>query len=138
MSIFVDTSALFAVLDADDRNHEPAKQAWMNLIAEGTELVCTNYTLVEAFALVQRRLGMEAVRVLQEDVAPLLHVEWIDEGTHAAGAAALLTAARRQLSLVDCVSFTVMRQLGIKRAFTFDEHFAEQGFERVPQMSGVG
>ncbi len=132
MSIFVDTSAVFATLDADDRNHERARQAWTNLITEGTELVCTSYVLVEAFALVQRRLGMEAIQVLQEDVTPMLRVEWVDEGTHAAGVAALLTAARRQLSLVDCVSFDVMRQRGIKTAFTFDDHFAEQGFERVP------
>lgn len=132
MSTFVDTSALFAILDADDQNHERAKQAWMNLIAQGPELVCTSYILVEALALVQRRLGMEAVRVLQEDVAPILRVEWVDESTHDAGVAALLTAARRELSLVDCVSFNVMRRLGIKTAFTFDDHFAEQGFEQIP------
>jgi predicted nucleic acid-binding protein len=33
---------------------------------------------------------------------------------------------------VDCVSFEVMRRLGIRRAFTLDEHFREQGFEVVP------
>jgi predicted nucleic acid-binding protein len=135
MSIFVDTSAVFAVLDADDQNHGRAKQAWVNLIAQGAELVCTSYILVEAFALVQHRLGMEAARVLQDDVAPMLHVEWVDEGTHDAGVAALLTAARRQLSLVDCVSFNVMHRLGIKTAFAFDDDFAKQGFELIPEMS---
>ncbi len=74
---------------------------------------------------------MEAVKVLQEDMSPVLHVRWIDEETHHAGVTALLIAARRELSLVDCVSFDVMRQLGIKAAFTFDVHFAEQGFERI-------
>ena len=132
MSVFVDTSALFAILDADDQNHEQAKQAWVSLITQGTDLVCTSYILVEAFALVQRRLGMEAVRVLQEDMAPMLRVEWVDEITHTAGVAVLLTADRRQLSLVDCVSFNVMRRQGLKLAFTFDGHFAEQGFEQVP------
>ena len=132
MSVFVDTSALFAILDADDQNHEQAKQAWVSLITQGTDLVCTSYILVEAFALVQRRLGMEAVRVLQEDMAPMLRVEWVDEITHAAGVAVLLTADRRQLSLVDCVSFNVMRRQSLKLAFTFDGHFAEQGFEQVP------
>lgn len=132
MSVFVDTSALFAVLDADDKNHEQAKHAWTNLITQGTELVCSSYVLVEIFALVQHRLGMKAVRVLQEDMAPMLHIEWVDSGTHDAGVAALLTSGRRQLSLVDCVSFDVMRRLGAKVAFTFDSHFAEQGFEQIP------
>jgi len=132
MSVFVDTSALFAVLDADDQNHEQANQAWTSLLTQEIELVCTNYVLVEIFALVQHRLGMEAARVLQEDVVPVLRVEWVDESAHYASVAALLIAARRQLSLVDCVSFDAMRRLGIKTAFTFDRHFIEQGFEHVP------
>lgn len=32
----------------------------------------------------------------------------------------------------DCVSFAIMTMLGLKRAFAFDEHFEEAGFERVP------
>lgn len=132
MSVFVDTSAIFAVLDADDQNHERARQAWVALASQETWLVCTNYVLIETFALVQRRLGMDAVKVLEEDMLPMVSVEWVDEGTHQAGVAALLIAARRQLSLVDCVSFTTMRRLGINEVFTFDRHFAEQGFERIP------
>ena len=131
MSVFVDTSALYAILDADDQNHEPAKRARTDLVSQGTEIICTSYILIETFALAQHRLGMEAVKVLQEDMSPVLHVEWIDEGTHHAGITALLIAARRELSLVDCVSFDVMRRLGLKAAFTFDAHFAEQGFEQI-------
>jgi predicted nucleic acid-binding protein len=132
MSIFVDTSALYAVLDADDENHQRAKRAWTDLVEREERLVCNNYVLVETFALVQHRLGMEAVRTLQQDILPVLHVEWVDESSHHAGGTAMLTAARRKLSLVDCVSFEVMRQLGIKTAFTFDPHFAEQGFRCIP------
>jgi len=132
MSTFIDTSALLAVLDADDQNHPMAKQAWENLVANESDLVCTNYVLVETFALVQSRLGLEAVRTFQEDIVPLLRIEWIDAQSHASGVAALLIAARRQLSLVDCASFDAMRRLGITTAFTFDRHFAEQGFNKIP------
>ena len=133
MSVFVDTSALYAILDADDEHHERAKRLWTELVTQEARLVCSNYVLVETFALVQHRLGMEAVRTLQEDVLPMLHVEWVDESRHRAGVTAMLTAARRRLSLVDCVSFEVMRQLGIKTAFAFDPHFGEQGFECIPE-----
>ena len=34
-------------------------------------------------------------------------------------------------SFTDCVSFVVMEALGIRKAFTFDEHFEVMGFERV-------
>jgi predicted nucleic acid-binding protein len=80
----------------------------------------------------QRRLGLEAVRVFQEDILPLINIEWIDKETHQSGMSALLAASKRDLSLVDCVSFETMRTLGIKTVFAFDPHFAEQGFKCIP------
>ncbi len=93
------------------------------------DLISTSYVLVETFALVQSRLGMEAVRCFDEDILPVVKVHWVSESDHRASVSAFLTAGRRQLSLVDCVSFTVMRQLQIRRAFAFDSDFVDQGFE---------
>ena len=45
---------------------------------------------------------------------------------------ALLAAGRRTVSLVDWVSFLVMRRHGVRRAFTFDQDFAVEGFEVLP------
>jgi predicted nucleic acid-binding protein len=132
MSVFVDTSAFFAVLDADDENHDAAKQVWEDLLAQEAVLICSNYVLVETLALVQRRLGIPAIRTFQEDIVPVLKVEWVDETIHQVGIASVLAAARKGLSLVDCVSFEIMRRLGIKVAFVFDHHFEEQGFECLP------
>jgi predicted nucleic acid-binding protein len=132
MSLFVDTSAFFAVLDANDENHVAARHMWEDLLTQEVVLVCSNYVLVETLALVQRRLGIPAVRVFQEDIMPMLNVEWVDESLHQVGIASVLAAARRRLSLVDCVSFEIMRRLGIKTAFVFDHHFEEQGFECLP------
>lgn len=131
MSIFVDTSAFLAVLDADDIEHERAKKTWEYLITNNELIICSNYVLIETFALVQHRLGIEAVRAFQKYVYPLLNIEWIGESDHRAGVAAVLAASRRKLSLVDCVSFDVMRRLGVNRIFCFDPHFEEQGFESI-------
>lgn len=131
MTVFVDTSAFLAVLDADDAYHEQAQQIWQELITEEETLVSSNYVLVETFALVQNRLGMAAVSVLQNSILPVVNIDWVDETTHNTGVSALITAGRRPLSLVDCTSFAVMRRQGIRRAFTFDRHFSEQGFESV-------
>lgn len=132
--IFIDTSALYAVLDRDDRFHRPAKEAWTALLAGDDEepLTTTNYVLVEAFALVQSRLGVAALRVLADDVLPAIRTTWVTNEDHHAAVQMVLTAARRRLSLVDCSSFHVMRRLGARAAFCFDEHFAEQGFEPLP------
>ena len=132
MAVFADTSALYAVLDADDANHGKAAAEWRRLLEAGEPLVTTNYVLVETAALVQHRLGMEALRVLQQDAAPVIGVKWIDERAHEAGVAAVLAAGRRGLSLVDCASFGAMRHLGIREVFAFDPDFAEQGFSCLP------
>lgn len=135
MSVFVDTSGLYAVLDADDSNHSRAKETWSQLLATQEQLVSTNYVLVETFALVQRRLGMEALRSLHEDMVPVLNIEWIDATSHAAAVNELLATSNRQISLVDWVSFGAMKKLQITRAFAFDEDFRGQGFTTVPSKS---
>ena len=132
MSTFVDTSAFLAVLDADDAQHRRASRVWSDLVNGGEYLLTTSYVLVETFALVQARLGLGATRLLNDDIAPILRVTWVDEGLHRVAVTALLTAQRRNLSLVDCVSFEVMRRLGADRAFAFDTHFRQQGFALIP------
>jgi len=132
MTIFIDTSAFLSVLDADDENHLKAKKKWEDLIFRDHVLICSNYVLVETFALIQHRLGIEAVRAFQEDVAPLLTIEWVNEPIHHVGVVGMLASGRRRVSLVDCISFDIMRRLGIKTVFAFDRHFKEQGFECIP------
>lgn len=39
MTVFVDTSALYAVLDRDDANHERARQTWTQLLQESANLL---------------------------------------------------------------------------------------------------
>jgi len=131
MRLFVDTSAFYALLDRDDAHHPRAKRAWTDLLKAEHALVTSNYVLVETFALLQNRLGMDAIRAFHDDILPLIHVEFVASGTHRSGVAALLSASRRDLSLVDCVSFEVMRTSGINTVFAFDKHFKEQGFTLI-------
>jgi predicted nucleic acid-binding protein len=132
--VFIDTSAFLAILDADDDFHAEAKKTWGELLLSGSPLATSNYILVETCALVQHRLGLKAIRVFQEDIVPLLSIRWVDSGIHSAASNALLAANRKKLSLVDCSSFEVMRHGAIKRAFTFDNHSREQGFDCIPKI----
>lgn len=132
MTIFFDTSAFLAILNKDDDNNQSATKLWGELLYSDNIFITNNYVIVESFSLIQRRLGMESVRVFQEDILSLINIEWIDESMHEAGISAFLTASRKNLSLVDCISFETMRKLGIKAAFVFDPHFQEQGFKCIP------
>ena len=39
----------------------------------------------------------------------------------------------KDFSFTDCTSFEVMKKYGVKRAFTFDDHFKQIGFEINPE-----
>ena len=136
MSLFVDTSALLAIMDADQERHDEVARVWHELLDRERVLFTSNYVLVETFALVQRRLGFDATRDLANVVVPLLQPLWVEEAIHAAAVASLIAAGRRQLSLVDCASFELMRRNGLTEAFALDRDFAEQGFHVVPHRSG--
>lgn len=131
MSVFIDTSALLALLNADEERHRAALATWAALTTEEAALVTSNYVVLETIAVARHRLGLDAVRALVRDVLPLIDVVFVDEPVQRAALSALLAAGRRRLSLVDCVSFEVMRDRRIRRAFAYDNHFAEHGFEKV-------
>jgi uncharacterized protein len=129
--IYIDTSAFYAIFDEDDSNHVQAARTWAALIQAGEALACNNYVLVETHALLQHRLGITAIHDLQK-IMLLLEVDWITPEYHRMATSALLSANRRDLSLVDCSSFESMRRLRIEKVFTFDDHFRQQGFEIIP------
>ncbi len=132
MRVFVDTSALFALLNSKDVMHRQASSAWTQLAQRREDLITSNYVVVEAMALIGRRLGFPAVRDFHDDLVPLLNILWVEARLHQRALAALLTAGMRDLSLVDCTSFEIMRQGGIATAFAYDNHFVQQGFAIIP------
>lgn len=133
MRTFVDTSALYALLDEDDANHEAAA-AWMSGPGAETDeiLVTHNYVVVEATALVHRRLGPAAVRVLLDAWLPALSVVFVDDALHRRGVAGYLASLGRRVSFVDAVSIELVRDAGLDRAFAFDEDFGREGVTVVP------
>lgn len=132
MEIFVDTSALYAFISEDDRNHELAREAWGSLLTSEDKLITNSSVLVESITLIQQRLGMKYLRAFLPQFTPILQVDWLVQEQFSRTVEQLLTANRRSLSLVDCSSFETMRRLGIETVFTFDEHFHEQGFSVIP------
>lgn len=128
MSVFVDTSLLVALLDEDDARAPRAASLWREAGSRGESLITSNYVVVEASAVAQRRWGLAAVRRLLGELLAPVAVEWVLPGDHERAVDGLLLAGRRDFSLVDCTSFELMHRLGIRECLAFDDHFAEQGF----------
>ena len=129
MATLIDTSALYVLLDQDDPHHRAAVAILGRLQAADPDLVLHSYALSESIALLQRRFGLDAVRRLVDLYLPIIKVVWVDRDLHDRALSALLGSGQRTVSLVDHVSFVLMRDQGIRTAFAFDQDFATQGFD---------
>jgi predicted nucleic acid-binding protein len=137
MSVFVDTSFFIALLDDDEDRHCEAVAHWRWAATERLCVVTSNYVVLEACAVLQRRLGVPAMRKVVRQILEPVAVEWVTRDDHERAVEALLVADRQRLSLVDCVSFEVMRRLDVQECLAFDRHFAEQGFSPVGPPAGA-
>jgi uncharacterized protein len=135
--IFIDTSALYALLSAHDPVHAEAVEAWSMIQSRRDQLITSSYVLLETVSLLQRRLGMRAAREFHGEFTPVLTIAWVDSQRHARAMDALLIIGKRDLSLVDCISFDVMRTMHLEMAFAFDDHFVQQGFTCIPAASAT-
>jgi len=132
MSIYIDTSAFFAILDSGDKFHKESKDTFLRLIGDKEIFHSSNYIIIETMVLVQNRLGLDALRAFQDDIVPIINIHWVDERIHDIAVSSLLIARRKNISFIDYTSFELMRLLGLKKVFTFDKHFEEQSFKLLP------
>lgn len=126
--IFLDTSAIYALADRADPRYEHAAERFEALLNRGENILTHNYVLVEAMALIQSRLGLTAALQLAHDCRAF-EIEWVDEATHEEAVGRLAKLGRRRVSLVDQVSFLIMRRRGVRTALAFDPDFEREGFQ---------
>jgi predicted nucleic acid-binding protein len=131
MMVFADTSALYALMVRDDLMHVRAKKCFSHFAERSVQLISSSFVLVETIALLQRRIGLDAVQDFHVRLIPLLDVLWVDAQWYARALQRLFSQGRRDLSLVDCLSFEIMEARAVTLAFTYDRHFEENGFTIV-------
>jgi uncharacterized protein len=127
--IFVDTSAILALLVHSDRMHNKAKETFSKLASGRATLVSSSSVLVETYALLGSRFGLSAIANCRDNFAPLLEVVWVNQVIHDLALDLLLERNVRDLSLVDATSFVVMKRRRLKTAFAYDKHFVQEGFD---------
>jgi len=128
-----DSSAILALLDADDADHGRAVATARQIASERLPSFMTNYIEVEAHALLLRKLGRALAR------------EWLfTGGLPVIRALAEEEERAREIierhsdkdwSLCDAISFAVLDARRIRRAFTFDRHFLQYGRIEVLGLS---
>lgn len=127
-TVFVDTSGFYGALDAEDAFHRKARELFLRSEAQGWRLVTSNYVVQESWALIQARLGWNALEAWQRTLLARCEIIWVDEELHRLGAARCRQAGERRLSLTDCVSFEVIHRERVRLFIGDDAHFTDEGF----------
>jgi len=129
-----DSSAILALLDADDADHERAVAIARRIAAEKRPSFITNYIEVEAHALLLRKLGRTLAREwLLTGGLPVIRVLPEEEDR---AREIIARHSDKDWSLGDAISFAVLEVRGIRRAFTFDRHFLQYSRIEVIGLSG--
>lgn len=123
-AVLWDSSAILALLDADDADHGRAVAAADHIVAEQRPSFVTNYIEAEAHALLLRKLGRAIARQWLLTGLPVVRVLPEEEER---AKAILATHTDKDWSLCDVISFAVLESRGARMAFTFDRHFRQYG-----------
>jgi len=136
MKIFLDTSAIIAYYNADDRFHGEATGVIRNL-TDGrtplTRLYISDYIFDEAMTFIECVLRNHALAVDVGEAllsSPFTTVLRVEEDVFEEAWERFRDG--EGLSFTDCSSFALMKRFGISHAFTFDRHFADAGFQALP------
>jgi predicted nucleic acid-binding protein len=122
-AVLWDSSAILALLDANDADHERAVEVAGQIASDRRPSFITNYIEAEAHALVLRKLGrMLAREWLLTGGLPVIRALPKEEDR---AREIVARHSDKDWSLCDAISFAVLDARGIARAFTFDHHFLQ-------------
>lgn len=129
MSIFVDSSAWVALYHRDDSHAALAEKISKNLVRQHASLVTTNYIVAETLTVVSQRSGKQRAQEFGHFVFNgTIPIVRIDDILDRQAFKLFSSLPDKNVSFVDCTSFVLCQELGIKNIFGFDKHFAQQGF----------
>lgn len=131
--IFIDTSFIIALEDADAPEHKKALSCWKKI--KPCKITTTSYVFDETVTFIKKRLGykkaVETGKILRESsYVDIVHIseEDVEDGWEM-----FLKYDDKGYSFTDCISFVIMQNIKIYKALTFDIHFKQMGFKVLPR-----
>lgn len=124
-AVIVDTSAIYALLDRSDANHDGAVSLLKKMRDTGDMVVITNFVVAETHALVMAKLGQGLARSWLGGLC--WPVERVTKEDEQRAREIIWTYEDKAFSYTDATTFAAMERMGIETAFTFDKHFTQFG-----------
>jgi len=131
---FLDTSYLIALELANDQNHFRAKEHWNHLDRQFLQLTTTSYVFNEIVTFLNsRNFHSKAIEIGDNLLnSSIINLIPIDQRLFLSAWQYFVKHPDKSYSLTDCASFVVMNQLKISYVLTFDNHFRQAGFTKLP------
>jgi uncharacterized protein len=131
--VFWDTAAFVALGNADDELHEAAITVSRQLAGEKARILTTDAVLTEVvntFSRVALRpMSRQLISAFQESTrSGAAQSIPVDSQLWQRGWQFFLDRPDKDWSLADCISFLVMQDHQVRRAFTSDRHFAQADY----------
>jgi uncharacterized protein len=131
MKLFVDTSAWLALNSKNDQRHGEALSRSTAIKRQKIDLITSDYIVDESITVIRYRVSHRAAVIFGEALVNSTLVTVVDVADEDRFNAWVLFKkyGDKDLSFTDCTSFILMKKLGLKKAFAFDDHFRQLGFE---------
>ncbi|MBC8235194.1 type II toxin-antitoxin system VapC family toxin [bacterium] len=126
-TIFVDSGAFLALLDADDSRHAEAVKLLEKIERENYPTITTNFVVAEAHALILSNLGADVAREWLKNLS--IPIWQVDKSEEDEAKEIIFKFNDKGYSLTDAISFMVMRKIGAQKVFAFDRHFKQFGYQ---------
>jgi len=135
-ALFLDTSAWFAALSANQEHHADCHKAYRDALTGKVPLVTTSLVVAEMHVLLSRRVGQSFAQRFLAVLDDAHHDIVCPDAPLLASASARWIGGYddQPFSLCDAVSFEVMRTRRITRAFALGHHFRVAGYTTVPDF----
>jgi len=133
VEVFLDTVYAVALAANSDMLHERALSLAEQLEHDGTHLITTQAVLLEiGNALSKHRYRMAAIEILSSlESDPSVEIVSLTPELYSKALNLYKSRPDKEWGLIDCVSFIVMEERGIKEALTSDEHFEQVGYQAL-------
>jgi predicted nucleic acid-binding protein len=131
---FLDAGFVIALELSEDQHHDDAHDHWSGLPGTSISFVTTSYVFDEVTTFFNsKRQHLKAVSVGADLLsATRIRLVHVDEDLFSQGWEYFKQHQDKTFSLTDCISFVLMERLGIIEALTFDKHFVQAGFTKLP------
>lgn len=125
--VFVDTGYILALVNENDQHH--AEALVLSERFDGQPVVVTDAVLLEIGNALSRMDRDAATQIIQDlRDSPEATVVHMTTDLFESAFELYRSHSDKHWGLVDCVSFVVMRRLGLTTALAFDHHFIQAGF----------